>query len=285
MKYFLLLFYSMLVAVAGFSQSSKPITIGQSIELQSKELNEKRTINIYLPEDYNADDSAKYPVIYIIDGGMEEDFFHITGIVRFNTQPWINRFPRSIVVGIENTNRRRDCTFPVANLDFVEKMGFKKEQFQSYGGSPAYIAFLQNELQPYIGSHYKTNGTRTVIGESLAGLLATEILLKHRRLFDTYIIMSPSLWWGDGSLLAQAPALLQKEKNGKLNVYVGACSKEEDKRMYDDALALSNILKKEGGADMKVFYDYLPNEIHSTMMHQAVYNAFKLIWPRTEYQK
>ncbi|QEC43738.1 alpha/beta hydrolase [Pseudobacter ginsenosidimutans] len=284
MKYSLLLF-CMLLAVAGFTQSPKPIAIGHSIELDSKELKEKRTINIYLPEGYNAEDSALYPVIYIIDGGMEEDFFHITGIVRFNTQPWINRFPRSIVVGIENTNRRRDCTFPVANLDFVEKMGFKKEQFTSYGGSGAYIAFLQKELQPYIGSHYKTSGSNTLIGESLAGLLAAEILLKHRSLFNTYIIMSPSLWWGDGSLLAQAPSLLKKENNGKLNVYVGACSKEEDKRMYDDAIALANILQKEGGAGMKVFYDYLPNEIHSTMMHQAVYNAFKLIYPGTEYQK
>jgi predicted alpha/beta superfamily hydrolase len=284
MKYSLLLF-CMLLAVAGFTQSPKPIAIGHSIELDSKELKEKRTINIYLPEGYNAEDSALYPVIYIIDGGMEEDFFHITGIVRFNTQPWINRFPRSIVVGIENTNRRRDCTFPVASLDFVEKMGFKKEQFTSYGGSGAYIAFLQKELQPYIGSHYKTSGSNTLIGESLAGLLAAEILLKHRSLFNTYIIMSPSLWWGDGSLLAQAPSLLKKENNGKLNVYVGACSKEEDKRMYDDAIALANILQKEGGAGMKVFYDYLPNEIHSTMMHQAVYNAFKLIYPGTEYQK
>ena len=284
MKYSLLLF-CLLLAVAGFTQSPKPIAIGYSVELDSKELKEKRTINIYLPEGYNAEDSALYPVIYIIDGGMEEDFFHITGIVRFNTQPWINRFPRSIVVGIENTNRKRDCTFPVDNLDFVEKMGFKKTQFTSYGGSANYIAFLQNELQPYIGSNYKTNGNKTVIGESLAGLLATEILLKHRSLFDTYIIMSPSLWWGDGSLLAQAPALLKKGNNGKPNVYVGACSKEEDKRMYDDAVALADILKKEGGAGMKVFYDYLPNEIHSTMMHQAVYNAFKLIWPRTEYQK
>ncbi|WP_127124451.1 alpha/beta hydrolase [Pseudoflavitalea rhizosphaerae] len=284
MKY-LLLFCLLLSVAPGFSQSPKPITIGHSVELDSKELNEKRVINIYLPEDYNAKDSTKYPVIYIIDGGMEEDFFHITGIVRFNTQPWINRFPRSIVVGIENTNRRRDCTFPVDNLDFVEKMGFKKEQFPSYGESAAYIAFLQKELQPYIDSHYKTNGNNTVIGESLAGLLATEILLKHRALFNTYIIMSPSLWWGDGSLLAQAPALLKKENNGKLNVYVGACSKEEDKRMYDDAVALANILQKEGGTGMQVFYDYLPNEIHSTMMHQAVYNAFKLIYPRTEYQK
>lgn len=279
MKYFLLPVFLLFISVSILAQSPKPITIGHSVELDSKALSEKRTINIYLPEDYKAEDTVKYPVIYIIDGGMEEDFFHITGIVRFNTQPWIDRFPRSIVVGIENTNRRRDLTYAVPNLDFVAKMGFRKEQFPAYGGSAKYIAFLQNELQPYIATHYNTNNKKTVIGESLAGLLATEILLKHRNLFDTYIIMSPSLWWGDGSLLAQAPALLQKEKSKDVKVYVGACNKEEDKRMYDDAVALSTVLKKQGGEGMKLFYDYLPTELHSTMMHQAVYNAFRLFYP------
>ncbi|MBO9636200.1 MAG: alpha/beta hydrolase, partial [Chitinophagaceae bacterium] len=157
--------------------------------------------------------------------------------------------------------------------------------FPAYGGSGKYIAFLQNELQPWIASHYKINGKRTVIGESLAGLLATEILLKHRALFDTYIIISPSLWWGDGSLLKQAPALLEKEKNVNTKVYVGACNKDEDARMYEDAVSLAELLKKEGGSGMEVYYDYLPGELHSTMMHQAVYNAFKLIYPHTEYQK
>lgn len=282
MKYSVIMLLFLLFTGSCLAQAAKPITIGHSVELISKELSEKRTINIYLPEDYDPKDTVRYPVIYIPDGGMEEDFFHIAGIVRFNTQPWINRFPRSIVVGIENTNRRRDFTFPVSSLDFVEKMGFRKEQFKSYGGSEKYIAFLQNELLPWISDHYRTNGKRTVIGESLAGLLATEILLKHRSLFDTYIIISPSLWWGDGSLLKQAPALLQKEKNGNTNVYVGACSKEEDKRMYEDAVALAELLQKEG---LRSFYDYLPGELHSTVMHQAVYNAFRLIYPHTEYQK
>lgn len=285
MKFFLSFLFTLFFVHAAFTQASKPITIGYSVQLQSKELAEERTINIYLPEDYDPKDTVKYPVIYIPDGGMEEDFFHIAGIVRFNTQPWINRFPRSIVVGIENTNRRRDFTFPVKDLGFVEKMGFKKEQFPAYGGSGKYIAFLQNKLQPWINSNYKTNGKRTVIGESLAGLLATEILLKHRALFDTYIIMSPSLWWGNGSLLRQASALLEKEKTVRTNVYVGACNKDEDKRMYEDAISLAELLKKEGGRGMKVFYDYLPGELHSTVMHQAVYNAFKLIYPHTEYQK
>lgn len=284
MKRFILFLLLLFTVNKGVAQQVKPIVIGQTEEIQSRELNEKRTINIYLPEGYNPGDTVMYPVIYIIDGGMEEDFLHITGIVRYNTQPWVNRFPKSIVVGIENTNRKRDCSFKVDNLDFLDRMGIKKESFTSYGGSAKYIAFLENELLPFMDRHYKTAANRTIIGESFAGLLTTEILLKHRQLFNTYIIITPSLWWGNERLLQEAPSLLQAKKN-KVKVYVGVCNKDEDAIMHEDAVALKEVLLKYGGSETDVFYDYMPDEIHSTVIHQAVYNAFKLMYPHTEYQK
>ena len=217
--------------------NAKPINIGVTEQLQSKILGEVRTINIYLPENYKQDDTATYNVIYIPDGGVEEDFIHITGIVRFNTQPWIDRFPKSIVVGIENTDRQRDFTFPVTNLDFLEKNGFKKEDIPNYGGSANYIAFLEQELQPYIEKNYRANKHRTIIGESLAGLLSTEILLKYTSLFESYIIISPSLWWGNEKLLNDVDSL-QAKINKQINVYIGAPYEKESEVMFTDAKTL-----------------------------------------------
>lgn len=267
------------------TNESAPMVIGLIQKIPSTVLGEERKISIYLPEDYNQKDTTRYPVIYILDGGVNEDFIHIAGIVRFNTQPWINRFPKSIVVGIENTNRKRDFSFAVPNLDFVEKMGFKKESYATAGGSSKYIAFLEKELQPYISQKYKTTAQKTVIGESFAGLLATEILLKHRDLFSSYIIITPSLWWGNESLLAEAPKLLKTGNNKNVQVYVGACNKDEELTMYNDVVALGEVLKQDGVNFKQVHFDYMPDEIHSTAMHQAVYNAFKLLYPKTEYQK
>ena len=62
--------------------------IGSADVFHSKILNEDRVVNVYLPEGYRQNDGIEYPVIYVLDGGMEEDFLHIMGIVRFNTQPW-----------------------------------------------------------------------------------------------------------------------------------------------------------------------------------------------------
>ena len=92
--------------------TAKPLAIGVTDELYSHTLGEKRVVNIYLPDGYKSNDTAKYPVIYLLDGGMDEDFIHVTGIVQFDTFPWVARVPSSIVVGIVNVDRRRDLTFP-----------------------------------------------------------------------------------------------------------------------------------------------------------------------------
>ncbi|RAJ08349.1 hypothetical protein LX64_00997 [Chitinophaga skermanii] len=283
-KYLLTLLLTLFVSTLCFAQSSsKPLVIGKSDLLHSTILGEDRTINIYLPEDYTPSDTMKYPVVYVLDGGLEEDFIHIAGIVRFNTQPWIARFPRSIVVGIEGNTRRRDFTFAVSNTDFIEKEGFQKSSFPQYGGSAKYIQFLEKELQPYMEKTYFATGKKTVIGESLAGLFTTEILLKRPQLFDDYIIISPSLWWGDKSLLHNATKLANNNLKKAVNVYIGAPSKEEDVRMFKDAEKLFQVLKTN--RNMRVEFDYMPGELHSTVIHQAVYNAFKILYPKTAYSE
>lgn len=258
-----------------FAQSkTETVSIAKAEKIHSKILNEDRTINIYLPEEYDATKADKYPVIYILDGGIDEDFFHLTGIVRFNSQSWVNRLPQSIVVGIENINRRKDFTFAVTNTDFIEKEGFKKEQFPQYGNSENYINFLEKELQPYISKNYNANGKNTIIGESLAGLLTTEILLKKPQLFDNYIIISPSLWWGEERLLKDADSLIKKNLKKNVNVYIGAPSKDEDVKMYKEVESLYEVLEKQ--KNIKINFDYMPEETHATVIHQAVYNAFKI---------
>ena len=277
----LLTFLTSIFCVA--QEKSKSLIIGKSELLSSKILGEDRRINIYLPENYNENDTLTYPVIYILDGGIEEDFIHITGIIRFNTQEWIARFPRSIVVGIEGNNRKHDFTFTVSNTDFIEKEGFSKASFPQYGGSEKYMDFIEKELQPHIIKTYKAEGKKTIIGESLAGLFTTGILLKRPYLFDDYIIISPSLWWGDKLLLDDAESLLSKNLSKKVHVYLGVPNKEEDIKMYNESEMLQKLLKNN--KNINLIFDYMPEELHSTVIHQAVYNAFKKLYTKTAYSK
>ncbi|WP_347157174.1 alpha/beta hydrolase [Pontibacter chitinilyticus] len=255
----------------------KPFVLGEIVELQSKELAEKRVLNIYLPEGYSKSDTVKYPVIYLLDGSADEDFIHIVGLVQFNSFEWINQVPKSIVVGIATVDRRRDFTYPTTISE-------DKKKYPTTGHSDKFIAFLGNELQPFIEGKYKTNSSKTIIGQSLGGLLATEILFKKPALFNKYIIVSPSLWWDNGSLLNQAPAVLKNSFKQQTDVYIGV-GKEgltltaEPRVMEVDANVLADKLKTAKSKNVHVVFDYLPKEDHATIMHQAVLDAFRLIYP------
>lgn len=259
---------------------SKPLIIGNIDQLYSNVLAENRVLNIYLPEGYKDTGSTRYPVIYILDGSIDEDFFHIAGIVQYNNFPWINRVPKSIVVGIANVDRRRDFTGPT-------KFAIDKQLAPTGGGSAKFISFIEQELQPYINKKYNTNLQNSIIGQSFAGLLATEILFTKPTLFNKYIIVSPSLWWNDGALLKSNPDILSAKFNTPTSVYIGV-GKEglspgwDNHVMEVDANLLAEKIKEGKSKSVKVYFDYLPLENHATVTHQAVFNAFRLLYPPTE---
>jgi hypothetical protein len=255
----------------------KPFVLGVIDELQSTILSEKRILNIYLPEGYNQNDAKKFPVIYLLDGSAEEDFIHIVGLVQFNSFEWINQIPKSIVVVIATVDRRRDFTFPTTiNEDALK--------YPTNGHSNQFIAFIEKELQPYIESKYKISSDKMIIGESLGGLLATEILLTKPALFNKYIIVSPSLWWNNGSLLSQNATALSESIDHQTDIYIGV-GKEGltpttiPRVMEVDANLLAEKIRGVKNKKLNVLFDYLPQEDHATIMHQAVFNAFKLLNP------
>src|SRR5690606_23528390 len=210
-----------------------------------------------------------YPVIYLLDGSLDEDFIHITGIVQFGSFSWINMIPESIVVGIGNVDRKRDFTYPSSNeLD--------KKDFPTSGRSEVFIQFLQKELQPFIDSKLRTNDSKTIIGQSLGGLLVTEILFQHPDLFDKYIIVSPSLWWDNENLLDFEPSTYKTEKS--IFIAVG----KEGEVMQRTAEELYKKLDGLKADNTKLYFEILDDKTHGDALHIAVYKAFEKLFATKE---
>jgi len=243
-------------------ESKYPLTIGETIEIYSTVLNETRKLNIYLPQGYSPDSIKKYPVIYLLDGSMDEDFIHIAGLVQFASFPWINFIPETIVVGISNVDRKRDFTFHTDDKEL-------KKEFPTSGYSATFIDFVENELQPFVENKFNIDTISTLIGQSIGGLLATEILFKKPDLFDNYIIVSPSLWWDNESLMKLTPKTYQSHKNIFIAVgKEGDIMEREARALYDklNALSLKNT---------KLYFKFLEGQNHGDALHLAVYDAFE----------
>src|SRR5512132_3428921 len=89
---------------------ASPLVIGETFTMPSKALGETRRINVYLPPGYADSAQTRLPVLYMPDGGIAEDFLHVAGLVQVSVGNGTMR--PFILVGIENTARRRDMTGP-----------------------------------------------------------------------------------------------------------------------------------------------------------------------------
>jgi len=269
-----LLFFAAILFAFQFTVSAqngtvKPLTIGEIRTIKSEILKEERTLNIYLPQ--NFDKIKSYPIIYLLDGSMNEDFIHVTGLVQFFNQMYA--MPETIVVGIANVDRKRDFTFHTDLKDL-------QKDYPTTGHSDKFIGFLEKELKPYIESQFKTDKTY-IFGQSLGGLLATEILLKKPELFNDYFIVSPSLWWDDESLLKQAPQLLAKIKDINKFVYISV-GKGEHKVMVKDAEDFYTVLQNSNKKNWTVEYKMMETDNHATILHRSLYEGLVKLFPYQE---
>lgn len=256
------------VSIVAFCQSTHPFTIGVIDSIYSRELGEYRRLNIYLPLEYSKDSADKFQVIYLIDGSHHEDFIHVSGLVQFCNYPWINWVKPSIVIGLENVDRKRDLTFETT----IEE---DKKKYPTTGSSAKFMNFIEKELQPYIEKNYSNSEDKMLIGQSLGGLFATEMLFKKTGLFNTYMIVSPSIWWDKESLFDFADTLQTVKLEKPIKVYVAVG--DEGKTMESDARRLYRYIHKAKNPNIQGYFEYFKENNHADILHVALLKGFRKI--------
>jgi predicted alpha/beta superfamily hydrolase len=267
----LIAFASVGVAVASAmpgdeSRHAEPLSIGQTFEIRSAILGETRRINVYYPAGFPTADAQPLPVLYMPDGGMNEDFLHIAGLIEVSVgnntmRPWL-------LVGIENTERRRDLTGPTDNAD-------DRKIAKHVGASQCFREFIRTELMPEIRARYRTTPESGIVGESLAGLFVMETFVLEPDLFDRYVAIDPSLWWNRRQLVRDAgPRLTGHAFDGK-SLFV-ASSVDADVTDFAQLVDAKRAAGALPGLEFRVrpFAD----ETHATIYHPAALAAFRAVF-------
>ena len=251
-----------------------PLVIGETFTIASKILGETRRINVYVPPppfgsgNANAANPSeqRLPVLYMPDGGLTEDFLHVAGLVQVSVGNGTMR--PFLLVGIENTQRRRDLTGPTENEE-------DKKIAPRVGGSAAFRKFLRDELMPQIKARYRTTDETAIVGESLAGLFVLETLFLEPDLFDTYLAFDPSLWWNHQKLIAIAAEQLSAQPGLTKQLYFAT---SDEPQIVADAQRLAEVLAKDAPAGFHWHYEKMPEESHATIFHPAALKAFRAVF-------
>lgn len=237
----------------------------QSVTLDSVVMKEQRRINVYLPPEPQA--GRRYPVIYMPDGGLAEDFPHVANAIDAAIRE--GRMAPVILVGIENTRRRRDMTGPTT----VES---DREIAPVVGGSADFRKFIATELIPWVQANHPASERRGIIGESAAGLFIVETFFAMPGLFDTSIALDPSLWWNAGKLARDAASWLEAHPDARGRLFVAWA---EPETIGPNVRRLEKALKKAAPARLQWQVVARPDLSHGTIYRALAPEVLPAMYP------
>ncbi len=247
------------------ADSSRTIPLAQSYNLQSHIMGEDREINVWTPPGYG-ETTNRHTVLYLIDGGADQDFPHIAGLGQLGAVS--GTYESLIIVGVRTHTRLAELTPPPTDARY-------NQAFPQAGHAAQFRDFLRAEVIPFVEARYRTGERRAVMGESLAGLFVMDTLLNEPTLFHDYIAVSPSLWWDDRAFArSAAPRLAAGETTGR-RVFVSIA--DEDGTMRDGFNIMQRALETARHR-LSVRLMDRPNETHATTFHPAALDALRWLY-------
>jgi predicted alpha/beta superfamily hydrolase len=185
--------------------------------------------------------------------GTDEDFPHVAATV--DSLVRVKAIRPVIVVGIPNTERRRDLTGPT-------RIKSDSAIAPRVGGSAKFRAFIKDELFAEVSRRYRVTDERSIIGESLAGLFIIETFLLDASMFTNYVALDASLWWNGGSLVEGASARIAQLDGKRRSIYFGV---SDIKEMGEGITRLDAMLRKASPDNLRMSYLERLDLTHATI--------------------
>ena len=181
-----------------FAANAEPVELAntETFAFPSDRVDDTFFIKVAYPRDY-ATSGKRYPVLYVTDA--ETNFGALQYVVQRLAKDRL--IPELIVVGIAYGTsydefyrlRARDLR-PSIPEDPELDLGGRPDE----GKAEQFADFLRQELIPHVDANYRTvAGDRAYYGHSYGGLFGVWSLMYESDLFNRYVILSPSLWWGE----------------------------------------------------------------------------------------
>lgn len=279
--------FAIFIAAISFSQAAsaleppagEPIVLGSSHALVSAALGEERRVNVRLPAGYDPAADRLYPVLYMLDGGVDQDFPHIAGLAQHGEIS--GTFDTFIVVGIPTRNRIWELTPRTQDERYTTYLRANGQpvEFASGGGAELFRRHISDEVIPYVEANYRVNSRRILIGESLAAFFVVDTLLRRPTLFQDYIAISPSLWWNREELPNASSRLLAAQNFAGRRLYVTMASEGGTMQRGLDTL-LAALRSPAAAALQWIYVDRRNSEHHGSIYHVAALDAFRTLDPK-----
>ena len=214
-----------------------------------------RNVDVWLPPGYDREPGKRYPVLYMHDGQNLFDPATSYGGVDWGIDETMTRMiaagevREAIVVGVWNTPKRREEYMPqravqgAIDFNVPGSTAARPEDIIS----DRYLAFLVEELKPFIDANYRTLPDRAdtyVMGSSMGGLVSQYAISKYPGVYGGAGCVSTHWPAGNGIALDDFAAHLPDPATHKYYFDYGTATLDESYEPYQ--LRADAILRNAG---------------------------------------
>jgi predicted alpha/beta superfamily hydrolase len=239
-------------------EDEAPVLGALPVTMRSTALGEDREFFVHLPERYEEDTAARYPVLYVLDGTSQSA--HTAESARLLAR--IGMIPPMIVVGVPSLNgetRNRDYTPPELRLD-------TDAPTSAMGEADRFLSFLQTELMGRIDQEYRTTRPRMLAGWSRGGLFVVYSAVAAPSLFDARFAHSPALWREDDRIVTRLHEALTGGTLSAGLLYLSLGDQENEKMTASFRHAVT-VLERDAPATFKWRADLSAGGQHESNPH------------------
>lgn len=254
----------------------------EKIKVFSKELSQTREIFIYKPLGYEEYLNRYYDVFYVFDAQASALPKYVSALLEILQG---DSHKGALVVGISATY--------IENPVYARNHDFLPEDFDitgqgSYGNQNNFLAFIKDEVIPYVEDNYRTRRHRTAVGHSLGGSFVIHSLVNDPTLFDNYIAISPNLSYKEERLAKSLEDFDFNQLKGSKFIYLSH-SEENDEQKWKgwksaNQRAYKVLNEIPENSNVQVLVEQFPNEDHlsnfGTSVNSALRKYFATILPQ-----
>lgn len=240
--------------------------------IESNAVGDTFRIDVIPPIGY-AGEKNKYPVVYVTDAN-----YLLPSVAASYLAQATGEQPKVIIVGIgwnvPSITRIRVRDFsPTCDKEYKKRQSMSDEEC---GQADSFVAFIKNELQPFIEENYRSNKESTLVGYSFGGLFALHTLFNHPDVFDNYVIGSAAMNWDEKFVFRSEQKYAESNSDLSKRVYLSSGGDEGFETIPNTYLMYENLLGREY-PNLQLKIDLLDGESHMTSINPFALRGLRFV--------
>lgn len=285
----LLQLYSPAVAATPTTVGGFPVTVPRAAQYDIQSRINGQTYRVMVAMPFEAEAGKAYPVLYVLDGNQ----YFGTATDALTRQSALRTVGPAIVVGIGYPTDDPKEVFRLRAYDLTPSTSTNPKVTGKFGGADAFIRVLEEEIRPFVATHYNIDPAhQSIWGQSYAGLTVLRILFKKPEAFSAYVLSSPSIWWNDREILLDEASFAKRARTGELHLKILLTSASDEQyrgldpkmiaedigRMVDNASELAGRLAALNPQNIPVVRTVFDGEIHNSVSPASLSRSMRFLF-------